>query len=711
MTLRFARPLSMVATLGIAVLSMVGAASSATVVHADMAPLVLTSQTFNVKPNGAIGISVEVPTSIDVSDTSGLTVVVATYVPISSRQQVNDVVRGRLPELIDQVTFLGSNVVRPGTQRIDLIVPLVTDRPTVGSLFFQHSGVYPLTVTLLRDNTNLARVASFVHRLPDSAEGEEDPLQVAMAMSAPMATTLDDRTAVTLTDSDVTAMSHTADVVLSSAIPVTVRVPAPVVSAMSTGAPAATTAVKQLATALQHQTLLSTPALPLDPSALAAAGQQSLYTQWLRSGEDQLGVALSSPAQRSVTLVDEPLSAAGAAMLRDLGSRLFVISPTLFDNLVGSSVFDGGNATQLVEARVAADSTVEVAVADRRFQQLLGEPSANPRLTAIVAVADLLAARQTIVDDGEQPHRHGITLAAPDLGLPNTDVLAAVTALIADTPGLRPTTLDDLGVRVDNAVSNGTRVVIDLPATTSVSVAKRVSAMNLLRLGITATSSMLTHDDPRAAQWKQLLDALPSSALGDAQATRIINSISTALDAIRSQVEPPVGFSFNLTGKKGTVPVQIRNNADVPLTVRVRMSAAKLRFPDGDRIVTLAPNSYTEVRINMEIRSNGRFPVSLEVFTPTGTTRLGDAVPLTANVGGLSGLGNLITGAGALVVLTWWARHVRSQRRKREAQRRAHGHPSVGIDDDDADPTPVTGIPVDPHSVSPDAATSTLPDS
>lgn len=711
MKARFRRLVSLAAAMGGVVLGLVGVSPHATVAHAEPLSLVLNAQTFNVKPNGAIGISVEVPAAIDVSDTSGLTVVVATYVPVSSRQQVSDVARGRLPELIDQVTFLGSKVVRPGTQRIDLIVPLVTDRPTVGSLFFQHSGVYPLTVTLLRDGTNQARVTSFVHRLPDSAEGDEDPLQVAMAMTAPMAATLDDDAKVTLTDTDVTAMSHTADVVTSSAIPVTVRVPAPVISAMAAGNATATTAVKQLATAVQRHTLLSTPALPLDPSAIAAAGQQSLYTQWLRSGEDQLGTALLAPTQRSVTLVDEPLSAAGAAMLRDLGSRLFVISPTLFDNLVGSGVFDGGNATQLVEARVATDSTVEVAVADRRFQQVLGQPSPNPRLTAIVAVADLLAARQSIVDDGEQPHRHGITLAAPDLGLPNSDVLAAVTSLIADTPGLRPTTLDDLGVRVDNALSGGSRVVIDLPAKTSVSVAKRVRDMNLLRLGITATSSMLTHDDPRAAQWKQLLDALPSSALGDAQATRIISSITTALDAIRSQVEPPVGFSFNLTGKKGTVPVQIRNNADVPLAVRVRMSAAKLRFPDGDRIVTLAPNSYTEVRINMEIRSNGRFPVSLELFTPSGTTRLGAAVPLTANVGGLSGLGNLVTGAGALVVLTWWGRHVRGQRRKRAAQRRAHGHPSVGIDGDDSDPTPVTGIALDPNSVSPDAATSTLPDS
>ena len=83
----------------------------------------------------------------------------------------------------------------------------------------------------------------------------------------------------------------------------------------------------------------------------------------------------------------------------------------------------------------------------------------------------------------------------------------------------------------------------------------------------------------------------------------------------------------------------------------------------------------------------------------------------TLRVGGLSGLGNLVTGAGALVVLTWWARHLRANRRKRLAQRSTHGHPSTGLEVVEGDPTPVSGIAVDPTGVSPDAATSTLPDS
>jgi hypothetical protein len=702
-----ARTLTMAAATALTTVSLV--LTPASVAHAAAVPLTLLSQTFNVEATGSLGVSVQVPDSIDLTQPTGLTVVVAVFTPMGSRSQVAEVVHGSLPELTDQVTLPGATVIRPGSQRLDLVVPLVTDHPTVGSLYFQHSGVYPLRVTLLQDGTDVATLVSFVHRLPDSTEPVDDPLQVGVAMSTSTGFTLDDRLGVQLTDPAVVELGHLAEVVAASAVPISIRVAPALISALAAGTKEQRAIVTRLADAVQQDTVLSATGLPLDASAMAAAGQSSLYTQWLRDGEDQLGSSLDSPAQRSVSLVDAPLTVTGATMLRDLGTRLFVVPPALYDNLPLPHPDLVGGTTQLLRARLASDSTVNLAVADRRFQQLLGEPSANPLLTAINGVADLLAARQQVVDDGGTPHRHGVVLAAPDLGIPNTTVFAALTALVATTPGLHPTTLDDLAVRVDPLTENGVPTAVDLPSSTSATVADRVSTMNLLRLGIAATSSMLDHDDPRAAEWRRLLDALPSTAVDAAQAERLSGGISNALAEIQRHVEPPQGFSFNLTGKKGTVPVSIRNTADVPLTVRVRMSSSKLRFPDGDRMVVLAPNAYTEVRINLEIRSNGSFPVSLEVFTPSGTTRLGSVVPLTANVGGLSGLGNLVTGAGALVVLTWWARHVRRNRRKRNAARAAHGHPSIGLDD--TDPTPVAGLQIDPSSIPPDDEATTLPES
>lgn len=74
----------------------------------------------------------------------------------------------------------------------------------------------------------------------------------------------------------------------------------------------------------------------------------------------------------------------------------------------------------------------------------------------------------------------------------------------------------------------------------------------------------------------------------------------------------------------------------------------------------LQPLSFTEVPIKIEARTNGSFPVTLTVLTPTGD-ELAPPVTLSASVNALSGFGNLVTGVFLLVVLTWWVRHVRRE--------------------------------------------------
>ncbi|MEZ5250057.1 MAG: hypothetical protein R2713_12865 [Ilumatobacteraceae bacterium] len=54
---------------------------------------------------------------------------------------------------------------------------------------------------------------------------------------------------------------------------------------------------------------------------------------------------------------------------------------------------------------------------------------------------------------------------------------------------------------------------------------------------------------------------------------------------------------------------------------------------------------------------------------------LAPEIVLTARVNSLAGLGQLLSGAGALLVLTWWARHTRTNRRKQAASRIASRHP------------------------------------
>jgi hypothetical protein len=452
---------------------------------------------------------------------------------------------------------------------------------------------------------------------------------------------------------------------------------------------------------MQRHARLSAPRLPLDPSLAANASQQALYTQWLRDGEDSLAKSVSVAAQRTIALVDQPLDTAGAALLRDLGVRLFVMSPSIFDSLPNSLGSFTDN-TQLVQVQIADGITVDAAVVDRIASQALARITTTPLLSAVESVTDLLAARQQVQDLGGDPSRHSVTLSTPALTLPSTTGWAVFTQLLANTPGLKPTTLDEVSVRTDELLGPDGPVVVGLPAKVKGDLSTRVALITQLSADSVSTASMLPTDDQRTVEWNRLIDALPTSALTDPSATAIAQGLQKEFADLRNAVGLPAKFRFNLTGRSGTIPVNLHNSADIPLKVRLRLSSSKLVFPRGDLLVLLAPESFTHIQVPVEARSNGDTGVTLEVLSPAGTTQLADSVTLTASITVLSGIAPLITAAALLLLFAWWGRQVRGRRREQRAAQAtaaANRHPTTRVDGDDA------------LELSPDAETSTLPPS
>lgn len=167
-------------------------------------------------------------------------------------------------------------------------------------------------------------------------------------------------------------------------------------------------------------------------------------------------------------------------------------------------------------------------------------------------------------------------------------------------------------------------------------------------------------------RWDTLISLLPSSAVSDDLVGTIAEELRTEQESVLRSVEMPSGFSFNLTARTGTVPITFHNPTDQPITIRVRLSSSKLVFPEGDAVVTLDPNAFTEIRVPLEARSNGTIPVTLEVFTPEGEVPLTAPIPLEAKVRALAALGNIVFSAVVLLVLAWWARHALRHRRRDE---------------------------------------------
>jgi hypothetical protein len=107
------------------------------------------------------------------------------------------------------------------------------------------------------------------------------------------------------------------------------------------------------------------------------------------------------------------------------------------------------------------------------------------------------------------------------------------------------------------------------------------------------------------------------------------------------------------------------------------MRSTKLTFPEGDQVVTASPQGITDVAIPVVARSNGSFPVTLDVLTPDGGLPLANTLFLKARVSALTGLAQLLTGGGLLVLLVWWVRHMRTTRRVRRHGATMEHHPAT----------------------------------
>lgn len=711
-----ARPLrrTVLAARAVAVLFCVAVAAtgfSAPAATAAPAPgpdlsLRLVSQQLDVVNTGVFSVVVGVPDGIDAAAIAGSTMVVTAYNRVATREAVLAAIDGNLPRSVDSVDLPTATLSQISPGQLQIVVPIETSERTPPALQFARPGLYPVVIEMSSNGQVLADLLTFVHRLPDSTEPKEVELPVAVAMATTSPVTFDNLTNVTIDDATISELEHLADLLESSDMPVAVRIPPALLVAVRDSSPEGEALIQRLATAMGSNELISEPALPLDPSAAAAAGQQAVYTQWLRDGEDVLTAVVAQPSIRTVAFVDRPLSTGGGALQRELGARLLVIPAETYGTLINSP---GAFADTSLVVRIAVgnDVTMHASVLDPAIAQMLGQPNTDPELTAVYTAVMLLATRQQVVDAGGNPARHGVTIGTADLSLPDTESFAAIAALLAVTEGLDTVSIDSIGVGTNELLDNDQPVVVALPDTVEASMTARVPLIESLQREVDSTASMLQPDDARSADWNQVIGTLPSSAITDDQATALATSLRTEFAVIREAVQIPSGFKFTLTGRSSTVPVKLLNNSSVPLTVQVRMSSAKLRVP-APQIVTLPPGEYTEVKLTIEARSNGTFPATLEIYTADGRLRLGPSVPLTANVRALSGLGNLVTGALLLVLLTWWVRHVRQNHRAKAAKKAAQRHP-VGGNNNSADATERddTG----PSGLSPDAEASTLPPS
>lgn len=642
---------------------------AATPVAAARGDLTLISQEFNIAADGAFAPVVELPAELVNTDLSAAVITVSVYPRISDRSTVVGNLGGALSRPTDTVTIPRDKWIFAATNQLAVTVPLEVGPADRDALAVPSRGLAAVQIAVQINAQTRAALVTFINRLPTADDGgaAPDAMLIGMAIGAHTSTSVDSSGTAVLDPAAATEYGKLADTLehIGTTMPTTIKVDPQALTGLQATDPSL---FDRVVTSLQKQQVVAEPLWPIDPSVAAAAGQQALYTTWLRDGARTLRSQLQNSVSRSTVFVDRPISAEGATLLSNLDAELMVITPSIYDTLGGSIKQYSDSTGELAAADLTDNDSINVGVIDHAISELLAHPLASPVQTAIVVVAQLLAVRERIEALGGVPHSHAVLLGMPDLGVPEAALTQRITTLIAATPGLAPTGLDRIALSTDRYISDGQEQRVTLPTVDGVALQRRVFTQARFGNDIDVVASMLPADDPRPAGWRARIALLPTPALNDADAATLTKQVDDELAALRAAVRMPVVSTVNLSGRRSTVRLRFNNDSDVPLSIKVLLSSptGKLEFADDPEPIVLEPRSSREIPFSVVAKSNGTSGVTLETFAPNDVP-LGSPVAMEFRVNAL-GLGNVVTVALVTLVLLWWLQHARSVRRKRRLQ-------------------------------------------
>ncbi len=632
-------------------------------------PITLVRQSLALDPEAPLTISFHLDQLLPVDGT----IVVTAYQRIQSRLDLAATINGKLSRSIDTVDVTPSAITTDSNGVTTITVPTATSTRSSDTLQFAQQGLYPILVDVRNTSDVVAELTTFVDRLGTPGEASLGSLNVSVAASitAPPAipgseTPLDPTVTQALTDL----------ISFPKAVPLSVAISPELLDRVDA------TTRDNLRQVFTGNLTLSQPRVPLDPSAAAAASQEALFTRWLREGENAISALdATPPSDRAVWLSTSQLTTAGASLLRNLGTRMLVLSPDEYASATGSL---GGftDTTQLLQTQLPDSTVMPTMVIDPVLADRLNNSLLTPEQAALYAAADLIAARDQAAAAATPVAGHSMVIGLRRGGVPNPTLLARIQALLAPTEAVDFVTFDGLERSTTTMLVDGLPVQIVLGATPAIDISTRLATLAALSTRAGTVGGMLVADGGRAARWNETIDVLTSTALTDAEVNATAASLTGEFDAIAGAVSPRPAYAFTLGGRRTTIRIRLENTGAEPLRVLVRMSSTKLTFPAGDQTVQLEPKGVTDVAVPVIARSNGSFPVSLDILTPDATTPLAPTQFLKARVSALTGLAQLLTGGLLLVLLTWWVRHMRTTRRKRGHRHTMPHHPATQTSDE-----------------------------
>jgi hypothetical protein len=611
-----------------------------------------------------------------VSDKMNLDIV--SHRRVDTRTELADALNGRLPTQLDRLRLAVVDIPRNNAGRLVVSVPTAANVSDPDNLLFGASGVYPVTIELRSGETPIDSAVTFVHRidtddaLEASVDGALQVMNVASLASAP---------ALTANGQSVASpkfAAELADLVATYAGDDGAAAGAFVSLQADQVAVVGSEALEPLREQSVRHTFSASTFVPMNPAAIAEIGLGEVYASQLRAGEDAIGSAIGTTPDRGVTVIDDKLTAAGAVLLRDVGVRAAILTPGAIDASGFRGVLD---SALTYRARAADGSTILVHGIDATYADTLGDTSRTPVERAVAVAAGLVLQRDSLVGMGKDLALVTVALGTTDARPADPSTLQQLFRFVGSSPVLR--ILD----APKPASVETTGDVLDLSSGADNSLAEAKILVDQLTARVTNTSSMLGEGDPRRAMWPAMLATLLSNRTDPTLSAAIADNVRTSTRTVLDALTLPTAANFTLSSRKSELRLQVRNSSDTALRSVVRFRSAKLKFTSPRQVVEVPPNASAEVVVEVEARSNGRFPVSVQLLTPRGDLALSEPMTITANVSAIAGLGQVVTATALLVLLTWWAHNWRTKRRRAlEAALAGVEHPSRLVDRTTDDP-------------------------
>jgi hypothetical protein len=413
-----------------------------------------------------------------------------------------------------------------------------------------------------------------------------------------------------------------------------------------------------------HQMIAGT-FVPVDLPSLLRAGMAAAVDAQIVEGDEALRRFFDARLADTTTSVARPVD--GVALQRYRAGRVdrVVVEE---DALVPRSSPDDGRRPFTLEPPPslvpASDAPVAAIAAESGLARLLAA-DASPALRTQRVLAGLSV---SAFDDEEEPRAVAI-LNPANLDPPDELLDAMLTGLRAH-PLLAPMTVDEVFEQVPTETDDdGSSLVRELAPYNAPAPPVSASAYDTASRRLTDFRAFAPGAPGISSAQYSLFASVSSSwnvAGGPERAALELAHVEAAISSFLARIDVPEPSTITLTDRAGDIPLTFRNDTDQTVSVVIDLESPQLSFPDGlQQDVELPPKS-TTVRLAVEARTSGSFPLRVSVRSFDGVLVIAQA-QLEVRATEVSAVGLvLIIGAAAFLAL-WWIIHIRRERRARRA--------------------------------------------